>query len=292
MVIGDQVWMKRNLAVDVGNNLWVGSTWWFLSEDGPSTREWVTHYEYGRLYDWETAMHVCPPGWTLPSMDDFYELWRYSADSLGGFGMTAGHLRITQTGGEYRTILGTPVWTEPHPMWYEPNWNATNLTGFSAIPAGRVRVHTGNMSILNIGQRGYYWSSGDCTYHLCHFWSPTDSTKRSNAFEIRYNEGGPRLIQGHPHNNLFSVRCIKGNPSIKLRAMTQDDRDPGTIATFEGAGEYEIGEVVTIFANPKPGVEFVQWLNCHSYIEDPYSPVTTITVPNANIIIYAEFIEH
>lgn len=35
--------------------------------------------KYGYLYDWEAANNVCPPGWRLPSVDD----WRTLIDYVG-----------------------------------------------------------------------------------------------------------------------------------------------------------------------------------------------------------------
>jgi uncharacterized protein (TIGR02145 family) len=60
--IGNQVWMAENLNYETSS----GSSCY---DDDPANCE-----KYGRLYDWETAMTVCPEGWRLPTKRDFETL--------------------------------------------------------------------------------------------------------------------------------------------------------------------------------------------------------------------------
>ncbi len=60
--IGNQVWMAENLNYDAGKGSW-------CYDNNSSNCD-----KYGRLYDWETAKRVAPPGWHLPSKNEFKTL--------------------------------------------------------------------------------------------------------------------------------------------------------------------------------------------------------------------------
>jgi uncharacterized protein (TIGR02145 family) len=66
--------------------------------------------KYGRLYDWETAMKVCPSGWHLPSDEEWQEL----VDFAGGNGVAGQKLMAK-------------------------SFNGTDDYGFSALPGGNGR---------------------------------------------------------------------------------------------------------------------------------------------------------
>ena len=59
--IGNQVWMAKNLNVNVPGSM--------CYENDPANCE-----KYGRLYTWEAAMKACPTGWHLPSKEEFETL--------------------------------------------------------------------------------------------------------------------------------------------------------------------------------------------------------------------------
>jgi len=65
--IGDQVWMAKNLEYEAE-----GSRYYNDDE--------ATFKAYGRLYDWHTAMEVCPKGWHLPSVSE----WKELIEAVGG----------------------------------------------------------------------------------------------------------------------------------------------------------------------------------------------------------------
>jgi len=102
VIIGNQTWMAENLNYKAET----GS--WFYNNDSSIGAI------YGRLYDWETALKVCPTGWHLPSDIEWTEL----ADSLGN----------SKVGGKMK-VPGTLYWKAP-------NTDATNVSGFSALPGG------------------------------------------------------------------------------------------------------------------------------------------------------------
>jgi uncharacterized protein (TIGR02145 family) len=65
--IGTQTWLGRNLDIAIGHS-------WCVEGHAASC---PTH---GRLYDWDTATHACPPGWHLPSDDEWSTLQKAVGD--------------------------------------------------------------------------------------------------------------------------------------------------------------------------------------------------------------------
>ncbi|MCB9287672.1 MAG: caspase family protein [Lewinellaceae bacterium] len=62
-------WMAENLNFDVGEGCW-------FYDDDPKNGE-----KYGRLYTWEAAQKACPPGWRLPTDEE----WKALANGFGGY---------------------------------------------------------------------------------------------------------------------------------------------------------------------------------------------------------------
>jgi uncharacterized protein (TIGR02145 family) len=71
--IGDQVWFAENLAYKADAGCWA-------YEDRESNVA-----QFGRLYTFAAANKVCPPGWHLPSKQEFETLLRH----IGGNGLHA-----------------------------------------------------------------------------------------------------------------------------------------------------------------------------------------------------------
>jgi uncharacterized protein (TIGR02145 family) len=65
--IGEQEWMKHNL------NTFADSSYCYKND--PKNCE-----VFGRLYDWETAMTICPAGFRLPTDED----WTTLTETVGG----------------------------------------------------------------------------------------------------------------------------------------------------------------------------------------------------------------
>jgi uncharacterized protein (TIGR02145 family) len=191
--IGNQVWMAENLkylpgVVGPGIGSETTSYYYVYGYNGTvvaDAKATVNYPTYGVLYNWPAAMNgatsstanpsgvqgVCPTGWHLPSNAEWIEL----IDYLGGTDVAGGKLKEAGT-----------------THWSSPNEGATNESGFTALPGGRVFV--GNFYYLN--------SSGD-------WWS---STEFDGTYVINYtmNFGGSYVLFG---NNLkdsgFSIRCVR-----------------------------------------------------------------------------------
>jgi len=121
--IGEQVWMAENLNYNAPDSK-------FYDND-PANGE-----KYGRLYNWETAKMACPPGWHLPSIEEWDEL----VDFVGG----------KETAGKY--LKAKSGWNG--------DGNGTDKYGFSALPGGN---ENSEGSFIDIGGYGYWWSASE--YH-------------------------------------------------------------------------------------------------------------------------------
>ncbi|MDR2591748.1 MAG: InlB B-repeat-containing protein [Chitinispirillales bacterium] len=106
VTIGGKKWMAENL------NYQTSSGSWCYQDDNSKCNV------YGRLYDWATAMTVCPTGWHLPSRDE----WGNLAKAAGG----TGDYGAGGTAG--KALKATSGWNN--------NGNGTDNYGFSALPGG------------------------------------------------------------------------------------------------------------------------------------------------------------
>ena len=164
--IGDQCWLKENMNYETGNS-------WCYDNNS------VNCETYGRLYDWETALGVCPPGWHLPSDDEWCTLTTYidptvNCDKLSWSGIDAGY-KMKSTSG-----------------WYS-NGNGSDTYGFSALPGG-YRYYDGDFS--RIEESTNFWSSTEG--NNCYAW----------RWYLCYNYGEIGRSYGNK-NGGFSVRCVK-----------------------------------------------------------------------------------
>jgi uncharacterized protein (TIGR02145 family) len=219
VTIGKQVWMKENLKTTKYNDgtaipkIKVNSTWASLTtgaycdyENTPTNST-----TYGRLYNWyvidnNTATkvsgnggkNVCPAGWHVPTEVEWATLKTY----LGGDSVAGGLLK--ETGSSH---------------WVDPNWGASNGSGFTALPGGG-RYPDGRFSRL--WDEGHWWSATEF------FYPPTDKNATLAWFStINYRDGKVSWDNG-TKNCGFSVRCLMddtkeiSNASIKSGNQSSD----------------------------------------------------------------------
>ena len=181
--IGDQVWMADNLKTSrYANGDLIPQTKsnekWAILESG----SWCNYnnlimYDkiYGKLYNWFTvsdSRNVCPIDWHVPSDIEWLKL----TDSLGG---------VDFAGGKMKTIGSS--------KWQSPNSNATNESGFSALPGGDRRS---NGEFAYIGNFVSWWCASE------------DGISNALFRYIGHKDG---IIYKSSVNKLngFSIRCIK-----------------------------------------------------------------------------------
>ena len=113
--IGGQTWMAENLDFDTAYS--------YCYKDNPSFCS-----RYGRLYEWEVAIKVCPAGWHLPSAEE----WQQMAGEFGGL-----------------ESAGTAL-------------HAYGRSGFKGLLAGRRHSHG---AYYYKGSYGFFWSDTEVDEH-------------------------------------------------------------------------------------------------------------------------------
>lgn len=163
VTIGTQVWMAENLAYAPASG-----NYWAYDNDSNNVAS------YGYLYDWETALNVCPAGWHLPSDDEWTALTTYlMGDSVAG--------------GKMKEV-GTA-------HWISPNAGATNSSGFTALPGG---YRSTNGSFGSLSSSGRWWSSSE--YGAFNAWAWGLGYGTADVYRFYYYKSFG-----------FSVRCLKDN---------------------------------------------------------------------------------
>jgi uncharacterized protein (TIGR02145 family) len=116
-----KIWMAENLN-------WNGAGVYYGNGTTPGNKE--PFAKAGRLYTYEEAIAAAPPGWHLPTLDE----WETLANAVGG-SSTAGTKLKSKSGWNGKS-------------------NGTDNFGFSALPGGYC-----NSAFRNIGSNGYWWSA-------------------------------------------------------------------------------------------------------------------------------------
>jgi uncharacterized protein (TIGR02145 family) len=189
--INTQLWMAENLKTTKYNdgteipNITDKTDWTALSTGAYSdyNNTPANSTLYGRLYNWYAVdnneatkvasnggKNVCPASWHVATDSE----WTTLTTDLGGESVAGGKLKETGTS-----------------HWLSPNTDATNETGFTALPGG-VRSYNGSCSW--VGNYDYWWSS-------------TDATTYAWARVMLYN-GANVLTGGGDKRSGYSVRCV------------------------------------------------------------------------------------
>jgi uncharacterized protein (TIGR02145 family) len=183
VTICTQVWMVENLKTTKYRN---GDP----IVNGTTNSGWKTHTngaycdynnnpdksnDYGRLYNWYAVNteNLCPEGWHVPSNEE----WTTLATCLAG-----------------DSLAGNKLKEKGIAHWKSPNTDATNESGFTALPGGGRAL---NGSFLARSERGYWWSSSE-------YLTPGDAWSRNMAFDksALFKTNDDKL-----HG--LSVRCMK-----------------------------------------------------------------------------------
>jgi uncharacterized protein (TIGR02145 family) len=132
--IGEQVWMAENLSYEAEGSRRYGDS--------------ISYYnKYGRLYNWATAMKVCPAGWHLPSNAEWDKLYRYADGDKG----TESPYE-SKTAGKY--LKSKEGWRDDEGK----SGNGEDKFGFSAMPGG---LGSSGGFFHNVGRLGYWWSTSE-----------------------------------------------------------------------------------------------------------------------------------
>ena len=189
--IGTQMWMAENLNYEYKVNDSTYGNWCYNNSADSCAK-------YGRLYTWGAAMDsavtgcgygkscwagndrakgVCPDGWHLPDIDEWYAL--ILAVGLPSY---AGTLLKTSSG------------------WYSDG-NGTDEYGFSARPNGYrhyINENYINENFSNAGKAASFWTSSEY------------QKKYAYNINMYYENREADHSKGDPHKGYgFAVRCVK-----------------------------------------------------------------------------------
>ena len=181
VTIGTQTWMVENLKTtkyrnsEAIPNVTDGATWGTLTTGAYCwyNNDAANKSTYGGLYNWYAvadSRNIAPVGWHVPTDSEWTTLTTY----LGG---------VTVAGGK----LKEPGTTH----WYSPNADATNSSGFTALPGGCRSPGFGD-----IGGYCYWWSSTE--YSATHAW----------RWGVYYSYGEVSRSSYSKYYG-YSVRCLR-----------------------------------------------------------------------------------
>lgn len=186
--IGEQYWLRKNLRVtryrtgDPIANVTADAQWKilvtgaFCRYDNLAVNDTI----YGNFYNGYAladSRGICPTGWHVPTDLE----WETLGDFLGGNNIAGEKLKSTGT------------IEESTGLWYAPNTNATNSSGFTGFPGG-YRINYG--TFYSRGNVGSFWSSSDSSSVIA--WN----------FSLDANNGELKRNFNFKTNG-FSVRCLK-----------------------------------------------------------------------------------
>jgi uncharacterized protein (TIGR02145 family) len=165
--IASQVWMARNLNYAAAGSM--------CYDKDPSNCD-----KYGRLYDWKTAMVVCPEGWHLPSDDEWTTLTNYVESNKSCIGCAGRHLKAA-SGWDWDNNKNQ-------------SGNGYDAYGFSALPGGT----GGSGGYFFAGSSGYWWSASEFGAYNAYYRGMS-----SGSADVSKND------YGDAKTNLYSVRCVQ-----------------------------------------------------------------------------------
>jgi len=190
--IGEQVWMAENLAYQAKNSK--------CYEDKQANCE-----KYGRLYNWKTALGVCPQGWHLPSDNE----WQTLVDFAGGDEVA---------GKKLKAIRG---WSKS-----KSGNDGTDNYGFAALPGSAVSSSGGFGGL----------------YAYAYYWSATELNAISAYLRWMYYDY-EKVVRDHYHKvtYLHSVRCVQTEADAaalaKVEAMKAAEKTMKAATKKAGCGK-------------------------------------------------------
>lgn len=186
--IGEQIWMAENLA-------FLPSVYPPASGSSSEPRYYVYDYtgsdmaagkqnenysKFGVLYNWPAAKVASPPGWHLPTDEEWKQLEMLldmTQEQVNALGFR---------GDEHGLLLkATTTWNK--------NGHGTDSIGFTAFAGGLRGTSEG---FFNVGIAGYWWSA-------------TENSSQE-AWDRALHGGTPKVNRYHMSKEYgFSVRCVK-----------------------------------------------------------------------------------
>jgi len=219
--IGNQWWMAENLKVTHYRNgdpipHVKDADMWRTTKDGAycSYDNDARHSSaFGKLYNWYSVVdrrNIAPDGWHVPTEDE----WQTLIDFLGGEDVACGKLK--EAG---------------YSHWKRPNSEATNSSGFTALPGG-YRYTAGGFK--EMGNGAYFWSSTEFFSHPGGYEDRVAQTL-STHYDFENNKHNWKGLATNVMLVSFglSVRCVKGDvarvssgPKERVSSQKEVTRQP------------------------------------------------------------------
>jgi uncharacterized protein (TIGR02145 family) len=149
VTIGNQVWMAENLKATRYNNgdpiiKITDQNAWLHANSGAYCAYGNIDSNakaYGYLYNWfavNDARRLAPPGWHIPTFDEWFTLQR----AIGDYSIAGGKMKKTDA-----------------EHWANPNSGADNSSGFSGLPGG----FRDGASFTGIRYFAFWWNADEDT---------------------------------------------------------------------------------------------------------------------------------
>lgn len=197
--IGNQVWMAENLAYlpqvgppdNSGGQDAVKKPFYYVygyhGDNVAEAKKNPNYLRYGVLYTWNAAKNACPPGWHLPSDEEWKELEK----NLGMSKTDVDEKMFRLSGNVGLKLKSKSIWKIP----------GSNEVEFAAIPggfrfSGNPGVAEAKGDFANAGETAYFWTSSVFREGFAY--------RRSF---VAGSNASVRFIQMFSH--AYSVRCIK-----------------------------------------------------------------------------------
>ena len=180
--IGDQIWMSENLR--------------YKTDDAYAYQEYGVNEatlvrERGLLYTWDAANRVAPPGWRLPSNEDFRKLYDY----------VKSHTQMP---------VGKALKTKD--LWL--SGAGTDEFGFNAMPTGTGETRIRLLSLMQEGRREISGKDDSKKHNfillnVCtQFWTTDQEDSQGCYWTLDHYHDDFKMLP-RVKTDLFSVRLIK-----------------------------------------------------------------------------------
>jgi uncharacterized protein (TIGR02145 family) len=133
---------------------------------------------------------VCPCEWHLPTSAEWIELENF----LGGSSVAGGKMKDTITG-----------------YWNDPNTGATNISGFSALPAGEFDAYYNPNVFRLLNENAVFWTSTQV------------SNLKARERYLAYNSSASSIYDWFKVMK-YSIRCVKNYPTGVLNESFIPDK--------------------------------------------------------------------
>ena len=213
--IGGQIWMAENLRYKCKSGCYA-----YNDEEKKSVM--------GRLYEWDVIQEACPPGWHLPSMDEWNKFSKYVgndcsklasrfwAEELKGYLPSIPEFTSNLPPGRYRDAEKQKYELEKKKIEDEINSKLDTL-GFSLYPSGYREYFSSHVTLNSETGEGYdiqYYGSSDNLYTPrweARYWtSNEDSFDKAKYFGFCSTGESLYASEGIEHKLMaYAIRCIK-----------------------------------------------------------------------------------